>query len=347
MVSDCIIIGAGQAGLVAGLRLKERSLNVLILERDQRVGDVWRRRPDSMRLFTSRRFCQLPGLDLPGEPDGYPDKNEIADYLERFAIHHQLPVKVASEVVEVTRNSDLFNITLADGKLLQSKTIINATGANQQPVIPKYADQLNASIYQLTAANYLNHQQIPAGLHVGVVGDGASGRQIAMELHPYCKVTLFGKSRVLMPNRLLGKDLFWWLHGSQLLYASGDSFLGRKLKQRNPAPCKELNNKALQKQGIQLAARVVGASNHELQTADGKAHKVDVVIWCIGYQENTDWLKLPHCIDRQGFITNTGTTPEPGMFVVGRKWLSCRASELLLGADRDASRVAAKVAELV
>ncbi len=346
MKIDCLIVGAGQAGLTLATILNKKKINTLILERDLRIGDVWRRRPDNMLLFTSRSMSQLPDFPLEGAPDGYPGKDEIAGYLERYAHHHNLNVLTGMQVVSVKHQDGMFTLTTEKGEAFSAPCLINATGANQTPIIPEVAKDLSPSIQQLTADRYQNPKQFQVGSRIAVIGDGASGRQIAQELSHSMQVTLFcGSPRPLVPNRVLGKDLFWWLHKSRLLYADPSSLIGKVVQRRNPLPCGELNNRYLSELNVQIAQKLIKAEYEILYDQQGKKYQVDGLVWCLGYKDVTDWLTLPGVSNPQGFVcesghTNGGKTPYPGLFVVGRKWLSSRSSELLLGATRDAQRVA-------
>ncbi|SFN84072.1 flavin-containing monooxygenase [Xenorhabdus japonica] len=346
MKIDCLIVGAGQAGLTLAVTLNKKKINTLILERDQHIGDVWRRRPDNMLLFTSRMMSQLPDFPLQGAPDGYPGKDEIADYLERYAHHHNLNVLTGTQVISVKHQDGLFTLTTEKKEQFSAPCLINATGANQVPIIPEMASDLSPSVQQLTADRYQNPEQFQAGSRIAVIGDGASGRQISKELSSSMQVTLFcGSPRPLVSNRVLGKDLFWWLHKSKILYADTSSLLGKIVQRRNPLPCGELTNQHLSGLNVQIAQKLVKTEHETLYDQQGKKYQIDGLIWCVGYKDATDWLTLPDISDSQGFVCesgniNGGKTAYSGLFIVGRKWLSSRSSELLLGAARDAQRVA-------
>src|SRR5919112_5062417 len=100
---DVLVIGGGQAGLAMGYHLKQAGHRFQIVERNPRLGDSWRRRYDSLALFTPRAYSALPGLPVPGDPDGYPTKDEIADYLERYAVLFDLPVRMGMGIRQLER----------------------------------------------------------------------------------------------------------------------------------------------------------------------------------------------------------------------------------------------------
>jgi putative flavoprotein involved in K+ transport len=343
-IRDCIIIGGGQCGLVSGAILERKDIDYLIVEQNNNVGDLWRSRPERLTLFTSRRFCQLPGLELQGDPEGYPDKNEIADYLDDYVAKNELKVRLRTKIVNVVFDGKIFELLFEDGSKAQCRTLINATGSNQVPIIPKVATRLHYSSFQTTCADYGSEEELPSG-SVLVVGDGASGRQIALELSGTHEVSIAtGRRRKLMPNRILGKDLFWWLSGLGIIFADKFSLVAKALQKKDPIPCRNANNKKLAQNNVRILPKFVDVQEKSILFSDGSSASFDTVIWCMGYKDDTSWLKIPEAIDEQkGFIEQYGETPVPGMYVVGRKWLRNRASELILGAEADAEHICKKV----
>ncbi|MCW8093455.1 flavin-containing monooxygenase [Alteromonas sp. ASW11-130] len=337
-VWDVIIIGAGQCGVYAARLLQKRSFDSLLLERSE-VGSAWKQRLLSTPLFTSRQFSQLPELALPGVTDEFPLPLEISNYLKSYVKKFNLNVREKAEVTSVKKHNGLFLIYLRSGEEFLAKTVINATGSNQVPHIPKVSDELSENVMQYTS-QLTSLKIIPDNCKVAVIGGGASGRQIAGGLANRCDVTLAtGAPRALPPNRVLGKDLFWWLKLSGIIDSGNSSIVARILKKRNPVPCAAFNNRRLTELGVTIRSRLISCAKETLIFTDGLVDNVEVVIWATGYRDYTHWLKLPHCIDRQGFIHSQGLTPEPGLFVLGRKWFSCRGSELILGVHKDATHV--------
>lgn len=339
---DCVIVGAGQSGLYAAHLLNQRGISYIVLERD-RIGQVWHNRWEGIRLFTSRQFCGLPGLPFPGDPNSFPTGNEMGDYLKMFAHTFEISTREKSEVVSLAKEQGWFIVTLKDGERLSARAVINATGSNQVPHIPSISSHLSDNVLQFSGT-LQSLALIPDGSKVVVVGDGATGRQISGRLASACKVTLStGTSRSLPPGVVLGKDLFWWLNKIGILFADKSSVAAKFLQQRNPVPCGNFNNRTLKKMGVRIVGRAQGCSGHTVLFEQDETSDADVVIWATGYRDHTDWLQLPHCINEAGFIEEYGITPEPGLFVIGRKWLSCRASELLMGLPGDAEHVLSAV----
>lgn len=336
---DCIIIGAGQSGLYTAHCLDNMNLNYLVIERNQ-VGDVWRNRLKGMKLFTSRQFCSLPGLTFPGDANTFPNVTEVADYLQNYADHFNLIISEKTNVQSVSKKDNLFVVKTSDGDTYQSKTIINATGSNQVCIVPDMSRGLSKSVTQYTADTN-SFDSIPNDSRVVVVGAGASGRQIAGKLAEQCQKVILatGRERGLPPNTVAGKDIFWWLRKIGVLFADTNSLVAKVLKKRNPVPCGNVNNKNLKNKGVDIYGRVVSCNDKNIGFSCGAESTVDAVIWAIGYRDDTSWLQIDKCVDNNEFKHHYGVSPEPGLFIVGRKWLSCRASELIMGVERDVNRV--------
>jgi len=175
-----IVVGGGQAGLAMGHELAGRGKDFVILDAADHVGDAWRNRWDSLVLFTPRSYSTLPGLPMPGNPRGYPTKDEMADYLASYAVHFRLPVRLSSKVTSLERAQDGF-LVRTDQSVLETQTVVIAAGAYQVPAVPSVADLFSPEVRQFTPGSYKNPSGVPEGT-VLVVGDGATGRQIALEL---------------------------------------------------------------------------------------------------------------------------------------------------------------------
>jgi putative flavoprotein involved in K+ transport len=339
-VLDVLVIGAGQAGLALGYQLRESGQRFLLVERNERLGESWRRRFDSLTLFTPRAHSALPGLPLPGDPDGYPAKDEIADYLEDYARHYELPVKLGTGIDRLERQGDLFQATTDAGEVLTARSVVIATGAFQQPAVPAIAAQLDPEVTQLTAESYRNPALTATGT-VLVVGDGATGRQIARELSETHRVIVAaGRPRKVSPHRLLGRSIFWWMDKLGILTASPTSRIGRRLKATDPFPGKGLTLKKLRAAGITITGRLTGVAGRQVTFADGQAAEVDVAVWATGYRDETDWVAIPEVKDARGFVQEGGVSPLPGLFFIGRSWQRNRGSALLTGVGADAELIA-------
>jgi putative flavoprotein involved in K+ transport len=343
---DCLVVGAGHCGLMSAYLLARAGLTYRVVDESGRIGDVWRKRPRGLRLFTSRRLCRLADLQMNGDPDGFPSGLEFADHLERFAREKSLPVSLGTRVARLSRVAGGFAAELENGGVVLSRTVINATGSNQRPVVPAFAGRLGSSVRQVIAPQYRDASDFPAGSRIAVIGDGASGRQIAQELAGQHQVLLArGRIRKLVPNVVLGRDVVWWLSRIGILFVGTQTRVARIMRKRDPVPLATANDKRLAAAGVNLKARAVDASERQVAFSDGSREAVDAVIWCGGYRENVDWMDLPTIDAETSFFGSRGLTSEDGFYVVGRKWLTCRASELILGAERDAAMVVGYVVE--
>lgn len=342
---DVLVIGAGQAGLAVGYHLRRLPVTFRLYDRHERVGDVWRERYDSLRLFSPRAFSALPGLALPGDPAGYASKDELADYLEQYARIHELPVVLGEGIIDLELEGGRFLARTSHGGEVSASAVVVAAGAFQLPVVPVFAIKLAADLPQFTAASYRNPAQVASG-RVLVVGDGATGRQIARELVPSHEVWLStGKRRTVVPQRILGRDSMWWFSGLGLLKADRDSWLGRQVRTSDTIPGLHLRLSALRRAGVRVVGRTVDATGRRLVFGDGTAAPFDAVIWTLGYRDDASWIDIPSATDGRGtVIEDRGLSPAHGLFHVGRSWQNNRASSLLCGVGDDALEVVHMVA---
>lgn len=345
---DVLIVGAGQAGLVTGYFLRDTGLSYVLYDHHPHVGDAWRCRYDSLVLFSPRAYSALPGLPLSGDPEGYATKEEMANYLEHYAQTFRLPVNTAEGIVCLERLHTGFLAHTAAGRRVEASAVIVATGAMQQPIVPAFARQLVPDIVQLTASTYRRPAQLPLG-RVLVVGDGATGRQLAYELVATHDVILStGKPWLVTPQRLLGKDSLWWFDTLGALRADKGSRYGRWVRAHDAFPGWHLRRAALRRRGVRLVLRTVGATAQQLQFADGTAATFHAVIWTIGYRDEASWLQIPGAVDDEGnAIEEHGISPVPGLFYVGRPWQHTRASALLCGVGADAAKIVEGVIQWV
>lgn len=336
-----LVIGAGQAGLAAGYHLRNAAVPFTIVDENRRVGDGWRSRYDSLSLFTPRQFSALPGLDLTGNRELYASRDEFADYLETYATRFRLPIQPGRRVIRLLKAADDgFEAVLEDGSRIRASEVIVATGAFQGALVPKLAARFGYEVLQLTTETYRNPHQLPDGL-VLIVGDGASGRDIAVEVRQHQPVVLAtGKPRKLFPERLLGKSIWWWLNLLGVLRAPAESQLGRKLRRSDTFPDRDRSIESLGRRGIRVLPRLVEATGSVARFADGTSADVRTVIWAVGYRDDTSWLNIEEAKGPDGvFLHEAGISPAKGIYFVGRPWQRNRASALIMGAGPDAELI--------
>ena len=335
------MIGAGQAGLAIGYFLARQGRHFAILEAAGAVGASWRGRWDSLVLFTPRRHDALPGLAFPGDSDGYPTRDEVASYLDQYAARFELPIRFNTAVSSLSHEDGSFRIE-ADGRPIVADQVVVATGPFNQPRTPPFAGQLAPEVFQTHSAGYRRPGDVPGG-RVLVVGGGNTGFQIAKELSASHAVQLaIGSRQTSLPQRLLGRDIFWWLTKLGMLDTTTDSWLGRRVRGRDTligSSPREL----VRKYGVTLRPRVVGASGRTITFADGSAQEFDAVIWATGYRPDYAWMNLP-VLDGDGRLRHRrGVTDIPGLYFVGLAWQHTRGSALLGWVKDDAEFIAATI----
>ena len=337
---DVLVVGAGQAGLAAGQALQKAnpSIRFLLVDSNSRPGDSWRQRYDSLMLFTPRAYSALPDLPVPGDPDGFPSKDEIADYLSSYAKHFMLPIRPLTRIRRLDKTPNGYNAVTEDGLRIESKAVILANGAFQKPAVPAIAAGFSPEIPQFNALTYRSPGALPPG-RVLVVGDGATGRQIALEVAERRPVVLAaGGRRRPQPQRILGRDLFWWADHLGLLDAPYTSPIGNYLLRGDTFPGKHLSLEQLHEQGVRVEDRLMRVDGRTVHFKNGNMASAAVVVWATGYQEDDSIVNIPFAKDSRGGIVHfRGVTPAPGLFVLGRSWQWTRGSSLLHGVGKDAA----------
>jgi putative flavoprotein involved in K+ transport len=346
---ETLVIGGGQAGLATGYQLSRRDLPYKIIDANERVGDAWRNRWDSLRLFTPNRLNSLPGMPFPGYHWGFPSKNEMADYLESYARKFDLRVETGVRVERLTREGDRFVATSRDRRF-EADNVVVAMSSWQRPRVPDYAPELDPRIVQLHVAEYKNPGQLQEG-DVLVVGAGNSGAEVAIEVARTHKVSLSGAgngalpfrpesvaARVLMP--FIGRVVF------HRVLTTGTP-IGRKARPKwisTGEPLIRTKPKDLAAIGVERVPRVTGVRSGLPQLEDGRSVDVANVVWCTGFHPGFSWIELPvlgpqEPLHRRGIVES-----EPGLYFIGLKFLYSVSSEQIQGVGRDADYIAGKIA---
>lgn len=340
MLYDVLVIGAGQAGLSLGYYLKKNKVSFLLLDKGSEIGQSWRKRYDSLKLFTPRLFSSLPGLSLSGDPGGYPAKDEISDYLLKYAKEFSLPVKLGTVVSKLAKDGECYVLSTNQGEY-RSKQVVVATGPFQLPNIPEFSKFLSDEVLQLHSSEYKNPNQLLSGTTV-VVGAGNSGSQIAVEIADHRDVYLsVGHKPRFMPQDLGGKSIFWWFDKLGLLKANVNSKVGQMIRNK-PDPIFGYELKMnLSNGGIQLKPKAISANDNEIMFEDQSIVKVRNLIWSTGFQLDYSWIKIPAIFNEKGLpIHERGVTNIHGLYFLGLPWQYIRGSALLQGVGADAEYLA-------
>jgi putative flavoprotein involved in K+ transport len=338
---EVLVIGAGQAGLAIGSFLKQQGRRFVILDSAGSIGAAWRTRWESLTLFTPRRYSGLPRLSFPGDPEGYPTRDEVIAYLEQYAQTFDLPIELNSKVGRLRSDDGRFLLEV-NGRTITADQVVVATGPFQMPFVPEFASRLASEVFQVHSTEYRKPGDVPEGT-VLVVGGGNTGFQIAKELAATHKVHLaVGSRQTPLPQRFLGRDLFWWLTKTGVLTKTVESRLGRKLRHRDTligSSPRELR----QRYGVELKPRAADASGRMVRMEDGSQLEVDGLIWATGYRPDYAWIELP-VFDPDGRLRHRrGITDVPGLYFLGLTWQHTRGSALIGWVKDDAAFIADQI----
>jgi putative flavoprotein involved in K+ transport len=340
------VIGGSQAGLAVGYHLRRRGLPFVILDENERIGDAWRKRWDSLRLFTPGRYNGLPGMPFPGSPLLYPTKDELADYLETYARTFELPVRTAVKAEKLSKVGSRFEVSCGERRLY-AENVVLATGAFAHPRVPPFARELAEHIVQLHSTEYRNRSQVRDG-GVLVVGAGNSGAEIAIELSRAGHRTWLSGRAVgeetpfevgSLPDKLLTPVL--WFVANRLLTTKSSA--GRKLRDKSLGmgwPLVRIRNNAISAAGIERLSKMLGVKDGAPLLEDGRVLEVANIVWATGYEPDFRWIELP-LLESSGRLAHDRgvVASSPGLYFIGNVYLHSPTSALLGGVGRDAEYI--------
>jgi putative flavoprotein involved in K+ transport len=342
---DVVVVGGGQAGLAVGHFLAQQGTDFTILEAAEEPAAAWRERWDSLKLFTSARYDSLPGMEFPGDPDRYPTRDEVADYLADYAHEFNLPVELNSRVRAVRRQNDGYVVEL-DDRAYEARQVVIATGPFQTPFVPRIAEDLGDGVVQMHSTGYRSPESVPDG-RVLVVGGGNTGFQIAEELSASREVHLaIGSRQTPLPQRILGRDLFWYLDATGLIRKTTASRIGKLMRKREDTLIGSNPRRARRRHGIELHGRAVAAAGSTVSFADGAELDVRGVVWATGFRVDHSWIDIPVVDENGRAVHERGVTTSPGLYFLGQLWQHTRGSALLGWVKDDAAYIAERVAAL-
>jgi putative flavoprotein involved in K+ transport len=350
---ETVVIGGGQAGLAVGYHLVQRDASFVILDANERIGDSWRKRWDSLRLFTPARYNGLPGMAFPGPTRSFSTKNEVADYLEAYAARFELPVRTGVRAERVSRNGSCFEVEAGD-RVFEAENVIVAMASHGVPRLPPFAPELDPGIVQLHSGEYRSPAQLQEG-QVLVVGAGNSGGEIAIEVVEEHPTWLAWKESGHVPfriesgpARLVFLPLMFRVIGHRVLTVRTP--IGRKMRPKllsHGAPLVRVKPKDIAAAGIERVPRVVGVRDRLPLLEDGRILEAANVIWCTGFRPDFSWIDLPifgdveepiEPIHHRGIVSG-----EPGLYFVGLFFLYAMSSGFLPGVGRDAEHVVKEI----
>ena len=349
---NTVVVGAGQAGLSVGYHLQRRGVPFVILDANARVGDAWRRRWDSLKLFTPRKFSSLDGWAFPGDRNAFPTKDEMGDYLAAYARHFELPVRSNTRVDRVSRQGSGFVVVAGDQRF-EADNVVVAMANHQRPAVPAYAAGLDASIVQIHSLDYRNPSQLQDG-PVLVAGAGNSGVEIALDVVRGHRVWVAGRDTGHVPFHIDKRPAIVILMRLTLRLMfhrilSIANPIGRTMRPKmlhGGGPLVRTKPYQLARAGIERVPRVTGVREGRPVLADGRVLDVTNVVWATGFHPGFSWIDLP-IFGADGLPEHQGgeVAREPGLYFVGLHFLYSMSSEMIHGVGRDADRIAGRVAE--
>jgi putative flavoprotein involved in K+ transport len=349
---ETLIVGAGQAGLSTGYHLQRLGRPFLIVDGSERIGDNWRHQWDTLKLYSPAKYDALPGLEFPAPPWSYPGKDEVADYLEKYAIHSDLPVRMSTRVDRLeARPVGGFTATIGENTITCDNVVVATGSFGRTPNVPAFAASLDPSIRQLHSSEYRRPSDLADG-RVLVVGASHSGCDIAYEAAQHLPTTLVGRDCGQIPVKWESRALryvfpviaFMWRH-----VVTRRTPIGRKEMneiRHHGGPMLRVKRADLEARGVErLLPRVAGVQNGLPQLEDGRVIDAATVVWCTGFKQVFDWIRLPVFGD-DGFPDEYRGVVEaaPGLFFCGLAFQYAFSSMVLLGVGRDAEYVATHIA---
>ena len=341
-VVEVLVIGGGQAGLAMGHHLAGRGLTFVIADANPEVGHMWRSRWQSLKLFTAGQYNNLPGMGFPAGRDSYPTKDDVADFLQAYVERFELPVRLDTTVTRLSRAGDGGYLAETTAGPIRAEQVVVATGPFQVPFTPGMANELDPELTQLHSASYQGPQDLPDG-RILVVGGANSGQQIALELCESRQVDIaVGEKLPTLPQRPLGRDIWWWLTATRLARVPVSSRLGQRLSQRDVVIGGGLRE--LRGHGVGVRPRVTGANGRTITFEDGESADYDGVVWATGFRIDHSWIDLPEVKVERGQVQHVrGVTAAAGLYLLGMTWQYTRTSALIGWVGDDAAYLADQI----
>jgi putative flavoprotein involved in K+ transport len=347
-----LVLGAGQTGLATAYYLGKAGVDCVVLDENDRVGDQWRRRYDSLRLNSPSQYDALPGMPFPAPRNSWPTGGEMADYLEDYAAAMGITVRPGVAVRSVDLRPDRgWLVTTSQGAITADNLVV-ACGAEHLPRVPEVAGELDPGIRQLHSSAYHNPSKLLPG-PVLVVGCGQSGADIALEAAKAGHQTwVSGQIKAQFPYPIdsrrarIALPVLWWLCNHVFTVKTP---IGRRMQpavRAGGAPLLRVKRADLTAAGVHLTdARIVGVNGGRPALDDGTVLDVANVVWCTGFRQEYDFIHPPVTGD-DGYPKGDGltVTGAPGLYFVGLIFQTAFASMLIGGAGRDSERVAAHIA---
>jgi putative flavoprotein involved in K+ transport len=326
-----------------GYHLVERGVSFLIADANPEVGHVWRSRWRSLKLFTAGQYNNLPGMAFPADRDTYPGKDDVAEFLSAYVERFELPVRLNTTVTRLSKRDHGGYLAETTTGPIEADQVVVATGPFQVPFTPEISEALDSGVNQLHSADYQGPDDLPED-RVLVVGAANSGQQIALELIQAGRQVEIsvGQKLPTLPQRWLGRDLWWWLTTLRVASVTVSSRLGQRLSQRDVVIGGGLRE--LRRHGVRTRPRVTEGSGRTITFEDGERADYDGIVWATGFRIDHSWVDIPEVKDERGQVRHLrGVTESPGLYVLGMTWQHTRTSALLGWVGLDAEFLAEEI----
>jgi len=345
-----IIIGAGQAGLSMAYHLSQKGISFLIIEANKKVGDTWRKRWDTLHLFTPAQLDGLPGMPFPAKKHTFPSKDEFANYLEEYAANFKFPIRTNTYVNSLSRDGKQFVIDAGDQQFKADNVVVAMNDCQYQRV-PAFAKDLDPGIVQIFSSKYKNPSQLQDG-NVLVIGAGNSGCEIALEVSKTHKTWLAGRDTGHIPFHIKSKVghlmmpvvLRFMFHR----IFTTNTFIGRKVRSKaltSGGPLIRIKPKEITEAGIIRVPKVTGVIEGLPALQNKQVLDVKNIVWCTGYYPRFSWIDLPVFKNGQPIQKRGVVDSEPGLYFLGLHFLYAMSSGMIHGVERDAAYIAKEIAK--
>lgn len=344
MILDYIIVGGAQAGLSMAYHLNKMGKKYLVVDGGKEVGHSWLIRWDSLKLFTPTEYNHLPGLKFDAPKGHYPDKYEVAKYFKTYVDEFNIPIEFNTLVTSVKKTDGRFIVTHAKGTY-EAKNVIVATGPFHTPYTPPCASKISDKIFQIHSNNYKSDDQLQ-GKEILVVGGGDSGYQILDEISKdeSKQVYFSGDATVKsLPQKILGKTLWWWFTISGFLSFNKYTWAGKKISAFTQPVIGTDVKEILSRSNVKVVGRTKDAQGSELYFENETISTINSVVWATGYRPNFTWIEGLELDNNHYPKNHRGISNIDGLYFIGLPWMYTRGSATLGGVAKDANYLAEKI----
>src|SRR6266700_6787068 len=336
------VIGAGQSGLAAARALRELNVSAVVVEAGDRPSGSWPSYYDSLQAFSPAGFSSMLGMPFPGDPGRYPSRDEVADYLERYAAALGLDIQTNTRVVSVRRENREFVVVTADGQQLRAAGVVAASGSFSSPYRPTFPGEKSFTAELSHVADYHNPTAY-AGKRVIVVGAGDSAAQVANELAPVANITLAARHPVrFIPQRIGGEDVHYWLRETGFDSLPADWL--SKITGGSVVTDSVGFQQTLAEGHIDRRPMFTALDGNQVVWSDGQREPVDAVILATGYRPSLDYLRELGALDADAAPIHVRgiSSTHVGLVYLGLEYQRSFASNTLRGVSADARAVIAQ-----